>query len=160
MIINFKTLLTKPHLLVSTGFGVGLIPFAPGTFGSGLGLGLYIVFAHFSIPNLIVLVVFISLLIISLFIVDRSLKEMGYQDHDEIVLDEILAMMLVAHFIPPDPRWAIAAFLIFRFFDIVKPFPIRRIERSYNNAFGTIVDDLIAAIYSIVLILILRFLLI
>ena len=66
--------------------------------------------------------------------------------------------MLVAQFIPSDPKWAIGGFVIFRFFDIVKPFPIRRIEVSQNNAFGIIIDDQIAAGYSIIVILIMKYL--
>jgi len=159
MRINFKRVVKSPYLLLSTGFGIGLIPFAPGTFGSGLGLCLYIFFSHFSFPNVNVFFVFILLLVASLFVVDRSLKEIGNDDHHEIVIDEMLAMMLVAHFIPADPKWAIAAFLIFRFFDITKPFPIKQIESSYNNALGIMIDDVIAAIYSIILILILKYLL-
>ena len=90
MSIEFKTVIKNPSLLIATGFGVGLIPFAPGTFGSGVGLCLYI---------------------------------------------------FLAHFIPPDPKWAIGAFLIFRFFDIVKPFPIRQFEANQDNAFEIIIDD-------------------
>ena len=159
MSIDFKRVVKNPYLLLSTGFGIGLIPFAPGTFGSGLGLCLYIFFSHFSFPNVNVFIVFILLLVASLFVVDRSLKEIGNDDHHEIVIDEMLAMMLVAHFIPADPKWAIAAFLIFRFFDITKPFPIKQIESSYKNALGIMIDDIIAAIYLIILILILKYLL-
>ena len=59
MSISFKRAVKSPYLLLSTGFGVGLIPFAPGTFGSGLGLCLYIFFAHFSFPNVNVFFVFL-----------------------------------------------------------------------------------------------------
>jgi phosphatidylglycerophosphatase A len=102
--------------------------------------------------------IYFLLLVISLFVVHQSIKQLGNKDHQEIVIDEILAMMLVAHFIPPDPKWAIGAFLIFRFFDIVKPFPIKQIESSQNNAFGIIVDDQIAAGYSIIVILTMKYL--
>jgi phosphatidylglycerophosphatase A len=97
---------------------------------------------------------------IGTFIVNQSLKEIGTKDHQEIVIDEVLAMMLVVHFIPPDPKWAIAAFLIFRFFDISKPYPIKKIEKKYKNAFGIMADDIVAAIYSIIIILVLKYLLI
>ena len=159
MNIEFKTVIKNPSLLISTGFGIGLIPFAPGTFGSGAGLCLYIFLAHFMQDTIINgVLVYFMLLAISLVVVHQSIKQIGNQDHQEIVIDEIFAMMLVAHFIPPDPKWAIGAFLIFRFFDIVKPFPIRQIEASQNNAFGIIVDDQIAAGYSIIVILTMKYL--
>jgi phosphatidylglycerophosphatase A len=161
MSIEFKTVIKNPSLLISTGFGVGLVPFAPGTFGSGVGLCLYIILAHFTqVTTINGILAYFLLLAVSFVVVDQSIKELGNKDHQEIVIDEILAMMLVAHFIPPDPKWAIGAFLIFRFFDIVKPFPIRQIEASQNNAFGIIVDDQIAAGYSIIVILILKYLMI
>jgi len=159
MKIEFKTIIQNPSLLISTGFGIGLIPFAPGTFGSGVGLCLYIFLVHFTQETIINgVLIYCVLLAISLFVVHQSIKQLGNKDHQEIVIDEILAMMLVAHFIPPDPKWAIGAFLIFRFFDIVKPFPIKQIESSQNNAFGIIVDDQIAAGYSIIVILTMKYL--
>ena len=97
---------------------------------------------------------------IGTFIVSQSLKEIGSKDHQEIIIDELLAMMLVAHFIPPEPKWAIAAFLIFRFFDIAKPYPIKEIDKMYKNAFGIMADDVVAAIYSIIIISALKYLLI
>ena len=159
MNIEFKTVIQNPSLLISTGFGIGLMPFAPGTFGSGAGLCLYILLAHFmQVTAITAVLIYFLLLVISLFVVHQSIKQLGNKDHQEIVIDEILAMMLVAHFIPPDPKWAIGAFLIFRFFDIVKPFPIKQIESSQNNAFGIIVDDQIAAGYSIIVILTMKYL--
>ena len=160
MSIDYKRVIKSPYLLLSTGFGIGLIPFAPGTLGSGLGLCLYIFFAHFSYPNVNGFILLVLLLMIGTFIVNQSLKEIGTKDHQEIVIDEVLAMMLVVHFIPPDPKWAIAAFLIFRFFDISKPYPIKKIEKKYKNAFGIMADDIVAAIYSIIIILVLKYLLI
>ena len=160
MSINLKRVLKNPYLFLSTGFGIGLIPFAPGTFGSGLGLCIYIFFAHFSFPYFNGFLFLIFLLIIGTYIVNESLKQLGSKDHQEIVIDEMLAMMLVAHFIPADPKWAIAAFLIFRLFDIAKPYPINKIDKMHNNAFGIMADDLVAAAYSIIIIVFLKYLLI
>ena len=70
------------------------------------------------------------------------------------MLDEIIGMMFVARLLPADLYWAIAAFLMFRFFDIIKPFPIDVVDRKFKNAFGVMMDDMIAAGYSIALIVI------
>ena len=158
--LRLKQVLTNPSLFVSTGGGIGLIPFAPGTFGSGLGLCLYIFFAHFSYPNINIIIIFLLAIFASLYVVHKSIEIMGIADHKEIVIDEILAMMLVAHFIPPDPIWAIGAFCIFRFFDIAKPYPINLVDKKMKNSVGIILDDLIAAAYSIILVILLKYLLI
>ena len=158
--LTFKQILTNPFLFVSTGGGIGLVPFAPGTFGSGLGLCLYIFFSHFAFPNKNAVIIFIIMTLASLLVVHKSIEIMGNEDHKEIVIDEILAMMLVAHFIPPDPIWAIGAFCIFRFFDIAKPYPINLVDKKMKNSVGIILDDLIAAAYSIILVVLLKYLLI
>ena len=146
--------LRNPYLLFSSGFGLGLIPIAPGTFGSGFGLCLYIYLAHFYFSAYVTYLFLFALLVVAWFATSQSLKILGEGDHPEIVIDEIIGMMFVASFLPADPYWAIAAFLMFRFFDIIKPFPIDVVDRKFKNAFGVMMDDMIAAGYSIALIVI------
>ena len=94
MSIEFKTVIKNPSLLIATGFGVGLIPFAPGTFGSGVGLCLYLFLAHITQYTIISgFFVYCLLLGISSFLVHQSLKELGNKDHGEIVIDEILSLI-------------------------------------------------------------------
>ena len=151
--------LKNPYILISTGFGIGFIPFAPGTMASGFGLCAYIYLAHFFWPAYLIYSLLIVLLIFGWFATYQTLKQVGEGDHPQIVIDEIIGMMFVASFLPADPYWAISAFLIFRFFDIVKPYPISVIDKKYKNAFGIILDDMIAAAFSITLILVARSLL-
>ena len=146
--------LKNPYVFFSSGFGIGLIPLAPGTFGSGFGLCLYIYLAHFYFPTFLIYLSLFVALLIAWFAINQSLKILGKGDHSEIVIDEIIGMMFVASFLPADPYWAIAAFLIFRFFDIIKPFPIGAVDRKFKSAFGIILDDMIAAGYSIAIIII------
>ena len=113
-----------------------------------------------SFPNINAVIIFILMTLASLLVVHKSIEVMGNEDHKEIVIDEILAMMLVAHFIPPDPIWAIGAFCVFRFFDIAKPYPINLVDKNMKNSVGIILDDLIAAAYSIILVILLKYLLI
>ena len=145
--------LKNPYILFSSGFGIGLIPMAPGTFGSGFGLCLYIYLAHFYLPALFVYLFLLALLLIAWFAINESLKIIGKGDHPAIVIDEIIGMMFVATILPADPYWAITAFLIFRFFDIVKPFPIGAVDRKFKSAFGILLDDMIASGYTIGLII-------
>ena len=148
--------LKNPYIFFSSGFGIGLIPIAPGTFGSGFGLCLYIYFAHFYLPTLLIYLLLLALLMIAWFAINESLNALGKGDHPAIVIDEIIGMMIVASVLPADPYWAVAAFLIFRFFDIMKPFPIDLVDRKFKNAFGILIDDIIASGYSIALIMIAR----
>ena len=148
--------LKNPYIFFSSGFGIGLIPIAPGTFGSGFGLCLYIYLAHFYLPTLLIYLLLLALLMIAWLTINESLKALGKGDHQAIVIDEIIGMMFVASVLPADPYWAVAAFLIFRFFDIMKPFPIDLVDRKFKNAFGILIDDIIASGYSIALIMIAR----
>lgn len=146
-----------PYIFLSTGFGVGFIPFAPGTMGSALGLCIYILYAHLYLPLITTLLSLTLLLFIGWYATKRTLEILREDDdHQEIVIDEIVAMMFVAVAIPPDTIWAIAGFLIFRFFDIVKLYPASLVDEKYKNAFGIMCDDMIAAVYSIALIIISR----
>ena len=148
--------LKNPYILISSGFGLGLIPLAPGTMGSGFGLCLYIYIAHFHLPAFIIYFSLAVLLFVAWIAVSKTLNQLGEGDHPEIVIDELIGMMFVATVLPADPYWAIAAFLLFRFFDIIKPFPINKVDRTYKNAFGIILDDMIASGYSIAVIMIAR----
>ena len=148
--------LKNPYILISSGFGLGLIPLGPGTMGSGFGLCLYIYIAHFHLPAFIIYFSLAFLLFVAWIAVSKTLNQLGEGDHPEIVIDEIIGMMFVATVLPADPYWAIAAFLLFRFFDIIKPFPINKVDRTYKNAFGIILDDMIASGYSIAVIMIAR----
>ena len=76
-------------------------------------------------------------------------RNLGVADHGAIVWDEVAAMLLVLIFTPSGWRWYLAAFVIFRAMDMLKPFPIRLADRKIKNGFGVMFDDLLAAIYSI-----------
>ena len=78
-------------------------------------------------------------------------KALGVSDHGGIVWDEIVAMMLVLAFTPNEWQWWLTAFLLFRLFDIWKPFPIRQCDAKLKNGFGVMFDDLLAAIYAILI---------
>lgn len=76
-------------------------------------------------------------------------KALGVSDHGSIVWDEIVAFALVLTFTPPTPMWFAVAFLLFRLFDIWKPWPIRYVDRTVKGGFGVMLDDLLAAGYAI-----------
>lgn len=142
-------LLTHPAHLVAFGFGTGLAPKAPGTVGTLLGLPLFwaIAAAAPDLPNRIILVV--AAFLFGIWACARAGRSLGVVDHGGIVWDEIVAFALVLLFTPAGWPWTLAAFVLFRVFDILKPWPIRLADRRLKNGFGVMFDDLLAALYTI-----------
>lgn len=133
----------------ATGFGVGYLPRAPGTAGSLLGVLLFLpmrLMPHpYAIPFLALLFIF------GVYMTNLSLPLFTRKDPREIVIDEIWAMLLVLFMIPPSLIAWTLGFILFRFFDIKKPSPIREAERL-PNGWGVMADDLVAAAYTIALV--------
>jgi phosphatidylglycerophosphatase A len=145
---NFKFLLSHPAHFFALGFGSGLAPKAPGTFGTLVGLLLFWLIADFSLTAQLAYI--FVLFIFGVYVCDKTDKDLGVADHGGIVWDEIVAMMLVLVFTPLNWFWWVLAFSLFRLFDIWKPFPIRQFDAKLKNGFGVMFDDLLAAIYAII----------
>lgn len=131
------------------GFGAGLAPIAPGTWGSALAAIVYWLIAPLPATILATAVVLMS--VAGIWICGTSAKRLGVHDHSGIVWDEIVGMLVVLAFLPPDPAWIIAAFLAFRLFDIWKPWPIRDLDHSVPGGLGIMLDDILAAAYAALL---------
>ncbi len=146
---DLKFLFAHPAHLIAFGFGTGLSPKAPGTVGTLLGWPLFwlIVATAPDLANRIVLV--IAAFLFGVWACARTGRALGVPDHGGIVWDEIVAFALVLLFTPPGWPWAVAAFALFRLFDILKPWPIRLADRRLKNGFGVMFDDLLAAGYAI-----------
>lgn len=143
---DLKFLLTHPAHFLALGFGSGLAPKAPGTFGTIVGLPLYWLIAGYNLP--IQLAVIAVLFIIGIYLCDVAGKNLGVNDHGSIVWDEIVAMMLVLTITPSQWQWWLVAFILFRLFDIWKPFPIRQCDAKLKGGFGVMFDDILAAVYA------------
>ena len=148
MKIKLNEVFSNPSLFLVTGFGIGLMPIAPGTFGSLLGMVLFLALAHLYFPIFWLSLIILILYFFSYLAVQSALKIIKRSDPGEIVIDEVLGMMLVMMTIPPDPKWAFLAFILFRMFDIIKPWPINQVDSKLKNALGVILDDVIAALYA------------
>lgn len=153
-----RFLFSHPAHFIACGCGSGLSPFAPGTAGT--------LFAWVSFPLLALWLpsattIFLTLAILfALGIVacDITGRHLGVVDHGSIVWDEIVpfwaALMFVpAGFSPAALGWQLFAFLAFRFFDIVKPFPANWFDRQVKNGFGVMMDDVVAAGYTVLVLL-------
>ena len=144
---TFKLLLSHPAHFFALGFGSGLAPKAPGTFGTLVGLPLFWLISSLNLPLQISII--LGLFFVGVYVCDVTGKAIGVADHGGIVWDEIVAIMLVLAFLPPHWLSYLNGFALFRLFDIWKPYPIRQFDAQLKNGFGVMFDDLLAAIYAI-----------
>jgi len=145
---DFKLLLSHPAHFCALGFGSGLAKKAPGTFGTLAGLPIFLLIAGLGFYSQLVII--FVLFLIGIYCCDKTGKALGVSDHGSIVWDEIVAIMLVLTVTPYQWQWWLAAFLLFRLFDIWKPAPIRQCDAMVKGGFGVMLDDLLAAVYAIV----------
>ncbi len=144
---DWRLLARSPAHWLAFGFGSGLAPVAPGTFGTLAAFPLWWLLS--GVPGWAYLAIVAFFFAAGIAFCDAAGKALGVADHGSIVWDEIVAMLLVLHFAPHTLAGFAAAFLLFRLFDIWKPFPIRHFDRRLKNGFGVMFDDLLAAIYAI-----------
>jgi len=153
LVVNLQGIPMTLVKFLSTGFCLGLLPKAPGTFGSLLGL-----FAAATLfrGNLIYDgLVLLTLTTLSVIIISRYEKQAKTHDSSEIVLDEVVGQMLTLLLVPVSWKYYLVGFLLFRFFDIFKPLGIRWIDQNVKGAVGTVLDDLLAGLLAMVSLLIL-----
>ena len=141
---SLRFMLSHPAHVISLGLGAGLAPFAPGTFGTLLGLFA----ARWLQPLLGDTLFFAALfgaLLIGTWAAGVTGRALGESDHGAIVWDEVIAMALITAMLPGAMWKQASAFLLFRFFDIRKPGPVGWADRNVKGAVGVMLDDLVAA---------------
>jgi phosphatidylglycerophosphatase A len=147
-----RFMLDHPLHIVSLGFGSGLSPIVPGTIGTLFGwLSFVVLNPHLTVAEwgALIVVGFIA----GIWITDYTAKKMGVDDPSAIVWDEIVAFWLVLLLVTPATfTGQLWAFIVFRFFDMVKPPPIRYFDRRLKGGFGIMFDDLVAAFFSLLVI--------
>ncbi len=132
----------RPHHWIAFGFGAGLAPWAPGTVGTLVAIPLYL--ALVLLPPLIYLLALALLILVGLWACGKTAAEVGGGDPSAIVWDEILGFLLTMALVPPLWYWLLLGFLLFRFFDIVKPWPIAAVDLRVKGGLGIVLDDLVA----------------
>lgn len=140
-------MLLDPIHCFSFGFGSGLLPKMPGTWGTLAAFIFFLPMANLS--NTLYLLLLLMLTALSIYAADYTSKALGVHDHSAIVCDEIVGYLLVLFFVPHTLGYMLLSFLLFRFFDIVKPWPINICDESIHGGLGIVLDDIIAAIYAI-----------
>ena len=139
-------LLRQPVHFFALGFGSGLSPIAPGTFGTLAAVPIVVVLQNLGfIAHVAFAVVAIAA---GIYICGESARRMDVHDHPGIVWDEIAGFSVTMLAAPPHWAWFLAGFVLFRFFDIVKPWPIREADHSLPGGLGIMLDDIIAGVFA------------
>jgi phosphatidylglycerophosphatase A len=148
--------LKDPFHFAATLGGIGMAPIAPGTFGSITAWIIFVYLSHFiSMINMLILT--ILFFILSIWICSEASKDLENKDHKSIVIDELVGMwiallpvLVIANSQYERTVYALAALILFRFFDILKPFPISYFDKNYKNGFGIVIDDVISGLIAII----------
>ena len=133
-------------LFLATGFFIGTVPFAPGTFGSIIGLPICFLISRLDI--LIAVICTILFILFAIWMAGVAEKALKKKDAGEIVIDEIAGLIVTFIGIPFTLKTVIVGFIIFRAFDILKPFPIGTLERKVAGGPGIVLDDVLAGLYA------------
>ena len=142
--INRQFLFQRISHLIALGFGSGLAPFAPGTAGT---LWAWVAFLLINpwMTDVAWAVVLLGGFLCGVWACEKTGRDLGVSDHGAMVWDEIIAFWLVLWLIPDGIGWQVWAFVLFRFFDAVKPPPVGWADRRFKGGFGVMFDDFVAA---------------
>ena len=139
-----STVWRHPVHLLAFGLGAGLIPVAPGTFGTLMALPLY--FYLQSLTNFGYLLCVVALFIVGIALCGKTARDLRTPDHSGIVWDEIVGYLITMFMAPTGWVWMFLGFVLFRLFDIWKPFPIRWLDRHVHGGLGIMLDDVAAGV--------------
>ena len=153
--MNPELRMNRFFLFIATGFGVGYSRIAPGTLGTLIAIPIYYFLS--GIPSPLYEITLIGFFFLSVWISENAEIFFEKKDDQRIVIDEIVGFLITMLWVPKTLPVIIMGFFLFRFFDILKPFPIRRMERKLKGGFGVVLDDVAAGVYAnIILHLIVR----
>jgi phosphatidylglycerophosphatase A len=137
-----RALLADPAGWIACGFGSGLAPFAPGTFGSAAALLPWLLLRQLPLWGFLLAIA--ATFAIGVWASERSVAKLGLRDPGCIVIDEFVGLWLALLFVPPGWYWVLTAFLLFRLFDVWKPWPVSWADRNVHGGLGVMLDDAIA----------------
>ncbi|MBL41617.1 MAG: phosphatidylglycerophosphatase A [Rhodospirillaceae bacterium] len=141
--------------IIVTWFGIGSFKYFPGTLGSIASLPFAALLVYLG-GDLLLIFFTIFIFFIGVYISDIYSKLTNKKDPSEVVIDEVAGQWMVLVFVPLDFYFYLLALLIFRFFDILKPWPIKFFEKKYDGGFGIMFDDILAAGYSVIIFIIIK----
>jgi phosphatidylglycerophosphatase A len=158
---NFSEVWTNPAYFLAFGFGSGLLPIAPGTWGTLFAIPIYLLIRD--LPFYVYCFVLFVLIVGGIWICEVTERALGEHDYSGIVWDEVCGYLLTMLIAPIGWLWVISGFLLFRLFDIWKPWPVGWVDQNVGGGMGVMVDDLVAGVYAwvtlqIIVVLFLHFL--
>lgn len=136
----------NPVHLLAFGFGAGCSPFAPGTMGTLLAVGVYLPLSLLPLPVYGLMLAVI--VVLGIWLCGRAARDLGVHDHPGIVWDEIAGYLLTMLAAPTGWIWVLFGFVLFRLFDIWKPWPINWLDRRVAGGLGIMLDDLVAGVFA------------
>jgi phosphatidylglycerophosphatase A len=134
-----------PFHWLAFGFGAGTVPLAPGTAGTAVAVPVYLLLSRASLP--VYLLAVAAVCVFGVWLCGRTARELGVHDHPGIVWDEIAGYLITMVGAPTAPLWWVLGFILFRVFDIAKPWPIRWVDRRVGGGWGIMFDDMLAGAY-------------
>jgi phosphatidylglycerophosphatase A len=140
----------RPLYFFAFGFGSGAMPFAPGTFGTLMAIPFYLLFRP--LPVFAYLIFVIAFVLVSSWASEKISKEINVHDHSGMCIDEFAGFFVTMINAPHGFYWILLGFILFRIFDILKPWPIYVVDEKMAGGLGMVLDDVIAGIYSCIII--------
>jgi phosphatidylglycerophosphatase A len=141
-----KSIWRNPLHFIAFGFGTGAIPVAPGTFGTLMAIPIYLLMQP--LPKSIYFIVLTVFTLFCMWLCEKVSRDIKVHDHQGMCIDEFPGFLLTMFAVPFHLIWIIIGFILFRVFDIWKPFPIRYVDAHVKGGFGMVLDDLLAGVYS------------
>ncbi|MDO8908377.1 MAG: phosphatidylglycerophosphatase A [Pseudohongiella sp.] len=138
----------NPVHFLAFGLGSGAVPVAPGTFGTLAAVGLYLLLPDMG--NVVYLIFLLLSFLVGVWLCGKTASDIGVHDHGGIVWDEFVGFWLTMFLAPPGLIWLVSGFLLFRLFDIVKPWPIRWFDKHVHGGFGIMFDDVLAGLMALI----------
>ncbi|MBU0730043.1 MAG: phosphatidylglycerophosphatase A [Proteobacteria bacterium] len=135
-------------MAIATGFGLGYLPKAPGTWGTLLALPIHAVIVRLPLEQYWIALG--AIFVVAVITAGSAEKIIDHKDPAVVVIDEIIGMLVALYLVPAKPLYMILGFGLFRLFDITKPFPINWVDRRINGGLGIVMDDVIAGIFACV----------
>ncbi len=143
-----KPRMSNPVHFLAFGLGSGLFPQAPGTMGTLAAVPLYLLLQHLSLPLYCAVVALAFLL--GIYLCGQTSKDLGVHDHGGIVWDEFCGFWITMLAAPAGWLWIVIGFVLFRFFDIWKPWPVRQLDKHMAGGLGIMLDDVVAGVYALI----------
>lgn len=147
MAVTPSSVWRNPVHFLAFGLGSGAAPVAPGTFGTLAAVVLYLLLPDMS--NTVYLAFLLAGFVAGVWICGKTSRDLGVHDHGGIVWDEFIGFWLTMFMAPPGLLWPVLGFLLFRVFDIIKPWPIGWVDKHVHGGFGIMIDDVLAGLMAL-----------